>query len=159
MKTYPAEIRLYARGLYLQGNSLVETARLVKEQYPDARCNAETIRRWAESENWDADKREVMEKVVERQKGDVAEILEKHRDLYGKMVEKGASALEGLDPRSASEAGNLLDAGIKGQRATLKELVSLNFARDLFQIIIEEVPDEETRRRIALRFREKAEAL
>jgi len=157
---YPAEIRLFARGLFLQGNSYLETAKLVKKQYPGARCNAETIRRWAMKESWDESRHEVQRSVDVHQRSEAAEVLEKHKALYQLMIEKGEKGLRTKDnlPRSASEAGSLLDTGIKGQRVALRDLVSLSFIKAVLAVVSEEISDETTRRRIALRFRELSEA-
>jgi len=133
---------------------------LVKQQYPKARCNAETIRRWATKEGWDEPRLAVQRTVDERQRSNAEEILERHKALYQLMIEKGEKGLrtKGNVPRTASEAGGLLDTGIKGQRTTLRDLVSLSFIKVVLQVIAEEVPDEATRRRIALRFRELSES-
>jgi len=156
---YPSEIRLFARGLVLQGNSYNETAKLVKEQYHSARCNAETIRRWAINEGWESSRVEVAKRVDEGQKDEAVKLLERHSELYDKMIRKGEKGLKEHDPHSASEAGNLLDTGIRGQRTALRELVSMNFIKAVFQIVSEEITDESVRRRIALRFRELSEGL
>ena len=156
---YPSEVRLFARGLYLQGNSYNEVAKLVKKQYSGARCNAETIRRWATKGVWDESRLEVQKRVDVQQGEDATGILEKHKSLYQLMIEKGEKGLRTRDnvPRSASEAGSLLDAGIKGQRTALRDLVSLSFMKAVLTIVREEVTDDTTRRRIAFRFRELSE--
>jgi hypothetical protein len=158
-KAYPAEVRLFARGLYLQGNSLSEIARAVKGQFPTARCNAETIRRWAGLEKWDEVKQEVASTVLSRQKTDVLDVLENQSAAYGRMVAIGDTALQdpNLRPRSASEAASILDTGLKGQRAALRDLVALSFVKEIFRIVSEEVTDENVRRRIAVRFKELSE--
>lgn len=163
---YPSEVRLFARGVFIQGNSYNETAKLVKKQFPGARCNAETISRWAnkkdeEGRTWHDSKGVVAKHVEEGQKEDAIKLLERHSALYDLMIRKGEGSLrqKGIAPRSAAEAGSILDTGIKGQRAALKELVALNFVRAVFQIVSEEVVDEAAKRRIALRFRELSESL
>ena len=50
---YPEEIRLYARGLYLQGMTVNKIQYEVKKQFPNARCGYETVKRWRDKENWD----------------------------------------------------------------------------------------------------------
>ena len=159
--SYPAEVKLFARGAFIQGHSYNETAKLIKKQYPKARCNAETIRRWAnqkddEGQDWNSLKYAVSTELKERQKDGAVELLEKHSELYQLMIEKGMKGLKDKEslPRSAAEAGGLLDTGIRGQRASLKELIALNFVKAVFTIVSEEVVDETTRKRIAFRFRE-----
>lgn len=158
--SYPAEVRLFARGLFIQGNTLVECAKAVKVQFPGTRCNAETIRRWSVNEEWEVPKKEVALVALNEQKQSVVEKLQEHERLYDKMIRKGEAGLddENVLPRSASEAGALLDTGIKGQRAALKELVSLKFVKAVVDVVCDEVPDDETRRRIGVRLKELAEA-
>ena len=159
--SYPVEVRLFARGLWIQGHSYNETAKLTKKQYPKARCNAETIRRWAnqkdeEGQDWGSLRHAVSTEIKERQKDGAVELLEQHAELYQLMIEKGKKGLRDKEslPRSAAEAGGLLDTGIRGQRASLRELIALNFVKAVFAIVSEEVVDEAARKRIALRFRE-----
>lgn len=157
-KVYPSEVRLFARGCYVQGNSLTETAKLVKKQYPESRCNAETIRRWATSpeDSWDAARERVRSTTGTNQESSIATVLEEHANLYQLAIDKGKAGLQakGMVPRTATEAGSLLDMGIRGQRSSLKELLELNFVREVFRIVVEEVVDEMARRRIAFRLRE-----
>lgn len=154
VNAYPAEIRLFARGLYIQNNNYNETARAVKREYPEARCNAETIRRWAEKEDWDTLRGKVSTAARERQEEDISTILEKHKEAYDLMLNRGVAGLRQHSPRSASEASSMVDTGVKGQRLSLRDLISLDFVKRVFQIVSEEVQDEATRRRIALRLRE-----
>ena len=161
LHAYPVEIRLFARGLWIQGHSYMETAKLVKQQYPHARCNAETIRRWAiasdeEGQTWENLRHAVSTEVVEKQKGDAVKMLEQHAELYQKMIEKGAAGIKDKSVfiRTAGEAANILHTGIQGQRDTLRELISLNFVRAVFEIIREEVSDEVVLKQIAFRLRE-----
>jgi len=158
---YPVEIKLFARGLYIQGHSYSDTAKLVKRQYPKARCNAETIRRWAtavdeEGSTWDNLRHAVSTQVVEKQKGDAVKLLEQHTELYQEMIKKGAAGIKDkkVPIRSAGEAASILHTGIQGQRGTLRELISMNFVKAVFEIILEEVSDEQIRRQIAFRLRE-----
>jgi len=153
-KGYPAEVRLFARGLYLQGNSFSECAREVKSQFPSARCNAETIRRWCLNESWDTAKGKVSTAIAEQQEDAVSKMLDEHRDVYNRIRKKGELELDDAEVRSASEAASLIDLGAKGERFAVKELVSIQFVKAVLQIISEEVIDEATRRRIAARLRE-----
>lgn len=157
--TYPHEVRLFAKGIYLQCGSYNETAKLVKKQYSQARCNAETIRRWALKEDWESSRSAVAKRITTGQEDEAVRLLEKHSELYDKIMKKGEKGLRQFEARSAVEATSMLDTGIRGQRASLKELVSLNFVKAVFQIVSEEITDEGTRRRIALRFKELGEGL
>lgn len=159
MKVYTHEVELFARGLYLQGCDEGAIVKLVKEQFPNARCNADTVRNWATEGNWEQAKRDVGFAVLAAQKDEAIRITQRHSELYDRMINVGEAALTGenaLRPRSAAEAGSLIDTGVKGQRLALREIVSLNFVKAVFEIVMSEVKDEATRRNIALRFRELA---
>ena len=151
---YPEEIRLYARGLYLQGMTVNKIQNEVKKQFPNARCGYETVKRWRDKENWDQLRSSVIQQADENQEVDVVARLQTHQDYYQQVQERGLSKLDDLEPRSLGEAVSVIDTGVKGERSAMQGLVSRDLVRKIYAILDEEIEDDDIKRRIAGRFRD-----
>jgi len=151
---YPEEIRLYARGLYLQGFTVNKIQSQVREQFPSARCGYETVKRWRDKENWDQLRNDLLQQADAEQEVDVVTRLRDHQDLYQQVQDRGLSKLAELEPRSLGEAVSVLDTGVKGERTAMQGLVSRELVRKISTILEEEIDDDNLKRRIAVRFRD-----
>jgi hypothetical protein len=121
-----------------------------------------TVAGWVQRYHWEQLRNETsvisQGKVLSDLTAVVSEDAEKHISIYKKMQEKGLSELEARNARTAGEAGELADRGIKGERAIVSGLVSRKLISLLAQVIGEEITDATVRERIATRLRDALNA-
>ena len=69
------------------------------------------------------------------------------------VANKAFSELNGLQFDKALDAVKAIDVGIKGQREVLSGMINLQFVQDVLGIIIEEVADQDTLNKIAVKLK------
>jgi hypothetical protein len=150
----PETIEL-ARKLVIQGLSLSFIAKSVKEA-TGRPCSAKTVSAWKEKYTWSVpDKKPKGNALKKIQKNAQLEVQDTQRHLrsYRRLQEKGLEALENVPVKTAAEALELIDTGIKGERRIQISAWMKGFLADVINIITDEVKDEATLSRIANRFK------
>ena len=61
--------------------------------------------------------------------------------------------LEHLNFDKASEAAKALDMSMKGEREVIKGMINLQFVQNVLSVLVEEINDEDTLKRIAGRLK------
>ena len=154
-KPYPQDVIDMARRLYLEGSSFNGIARAVGEatQRP---CTPRTISLWEYREGWTRTPKKLTKRDrVQLQKKTSMEVSETIKQLqaYRKLWEKGSNVIDSLPVTSISQAVELIDVGIKGERRIMINAWMRSFLDDIGKILFEEIKDEELLKRIGLRFR------
>lgn len=116
-----------------------------------------TIQSWKQMGGWQTLKQAVILSTETAIGKDMSKIIskeaEEHIKSYRTMQEKGLEQLVERDARSAGEAGELIDKGIKGERDIARGLITYRFVAEIARIIADEVRDEDVKRRIAERLK------
>lgn len=139
----------------IQGLSLNYVAKAVREA-TGRPCTAKTVSQWKEKHQWVAPtKKPKGNALVKAQKKAQLEIqdTQRHLRLYKRLQEKGEEALENVPVKNATEALELIDIGIKGERRIQINAWMKGFLSQVIQILTEEIKDEQTLTRIANRFK------
>jgi len=150
----PETIEL-ARKLVIQGLSYNYVAKAVREA-TGRPCTAKSISAWKERYSWFVpDKKPKGNALIKAQKKAQLEIqdTQRHLRLYKRLQDKGEEALENVPVKNATEALELIDVGIKGERRIQINSWMKGFLSSVIQILTEEIKDESTLTRIANRFK------
>jgi transposase-like protein len=154
-KQYPLQTREKAKCMYLNGESFRAIAREIG-------CTESTIRYWCRKENWAEYRAQIYSAssavVAEKTIGLLSEEMLGHIKAYQDLQRKGLEALRNAPVKSAREAAELIDKGIKGERSIAPESLSLRFLEEVANVIKSEVNDPEVIQRIASRFRSMGSA-
>ena len=82
-----------------------------------------------------------------------ARLQKEQLDQYNVVAEKAYQELDGLHFDRALDAVRAIDVGIKGQREVLTGLINLQFVQDVLGIIVEEIKDQDSLNRIAVKMK------
>ena len=74
-------------------------------------------------------------------------------DNYTIIANKAFRELDELHFDKAAEAVKAIDIGIKGQREVLSGMINLQFVQDVLSILIEEIKDQDTLNKIAVKLK------
>ena len=156
-KRFPEEVRLGAMELYLVGDkSAKQIAKVVSEQY-DVEVTPSTIYSWARALNWNEIKTvakvDAITAVQEKESTRFAKLQDEHLDTYEKLRHKAEHELDGLNFTRAFDAAKAMDIGIQGERKVMEGLINLQFVQDILSVLVEEVSDQDTLKRISLRLK------
>ena len=160
-KNYTEEQKLFAKDLYLRGVTLAEISEQIKETY-GRRCDISLIKYWRDHENWEATAMVIVDqsnkKLAKLITTDLFDRHTKQLKAYQKMTDAGMKAIENEDVvvTRMSDAIDLIDRGIRGERQVAAGLVSLDLIQKLANIIVEEIFDEEAKKRVVGRFKKVA---
>jgi hypothetical protein len=130
----PETIEL-ARKLVIQGLSQNYVAKAVREA-TGRPCTAKTISAWKEKYSWSVPiKKPKGSALVKAQKKAQLEIqdTQRHLRLYKRLQDKGEEALENVPVKNATEALELIDVGIKGERRIQISAWMKGFVSDRFE--------------------------
>jgi len=158
---YTEDIKAQAKELFLRGEPYSRISEEVRKTV-GGKCTAALIKKWADDSNWLADKTKMMKRVSDKMVSFVSDDLykrsKKQLDAYRQMIDKGEAAIDAgtVTVDRKGEAIDLIDKGIRGERQISAGLVSLDAIEYLARIIAEEVSDDETKRRIVMRFQKFA---
>jgi len=129
---YGREIMLQAKALWICGAG---TDQQIAQRLGIKR--PETIGEWRRAEGWEEERQYVQKITEERVTQTVAETISemnsRHLKEFQLMQSKGVQGLKTLDPKTASEAAAMLDAGIKGERLVRGEPTEVREVRALMQ--------------------------
>ncbi len=154
---YAAETKVWAHELYLKGHGTFLIARKVSEA-TGRKCFQSTIERWRKSGKWDVDRKAVQTTVKTDMVRYVSEeLLNRQKEQLGgyqTLADKGLTALKSdkIVIKKMSDVVDMIDKGIQGERRIAAGLVSLDLIEALARIVVEEVQEDEVKRKIAARF-------
>jgi len=136
-KRYSDDIKRQAKVMWLSGNYKSDKA--IATALGIAR--SETIKDWRHHENWEAERqvtaREIQRKVDSVLAETVAEMQRRHLREYQAMQTKGVHALVKAEAHTVTDAVNLLDTGIKGERLVKGEPTEIREIRGVMQFNLE----------------------
>ena len=143
--------------LYLAGNlSAREIAETLTTEY-DVEVKTPTIYAWAKKDDWDNQKAlaktEGMQQLAESESQRYARLQEDHLNQYEDLTNRAYRELNGLHFDKAIDAIRAVDLGIHGQREIMEGMINLQFIQDVLNVIVEEVTDEDTINKIAIRLK------
>lgn len=156
-KQFPPEIKERALGLYIKGDkSAREIAEILWDDFT-IEVKPSTIYLWARDGDWGVQQVEVrveaINKIKESEGQRFARTQREHLDTYESLRHKAGHELEHLNFDKASDAAKALDMGIKGEREVIKGMVNLQFVQNVLSVLVEEINDEDTLKRIAGRLK------
>ena len=159
---YSEEIKAEAKALFLKGLNYYDVAEKVREATGRV-GNASLIKFWSDKGNWVAERHKLIKKMDQEVMHSTEENLliriKEQLDAYKGMTEMGLEAIKdkSVTVDKVSEAVELIDKGIRGERLVSSGLVSWRYIEQVVHIIIEEVKDDETKKRIANKLRRLTE--
>ena len=153
----PQEVKLRGMELYLAGNlSAREIAETLTTEY-DVDVKTPTIYAWAKKDDWDAQKvlaqTKGMQEIAETESQRYARLQAEQLDKYEDVTNKAYRELNGLNFDKAIDAIRAIDGGINGQREVMEGMINLQFVQDVLSVIVEEISDEDTINKIAIRLK------
>ena len=74
-------------------------------------------------------------------------------DTYESMRHKAGHELEHLNFDKAFDAAKALDMSMKGEREVIKGMINLQFVQNVLSVLVEEINDEATLKKIAGRLK------
>ena len=133
---YGQDIKLQAKALWITGAG---SDQLIAQRLGIQR--PETIGEWRRSEGWDKERQYVQKVTEERVTQAVAETISemnsRHLKEFQLLQSKGVQALKHLDPKKASEAAAMVDAGVRGERLVRGEPTEIREVRALMRANIQ----------------------
>lgn len=156
-KKLPEKVKLKALEMYLTGeHSAKDIATTVSKQFK-VKVAAPTIYVWAKSDDWKGQKALVKSDataaVKESESHRFARMQTEHLDEYERLRQKAVNELSTLTFDRASDAAKALDLGIRGERIVMEGLINLQFVQDVLNVLIEEIPDQDIIKKIAVRLK------
>ena len=156
-KKLPEKVKLKALEMYLTGeHSAKEIATTVSKEFR-VKVAAPTIYVWAKADDWKGQKALVRSDatavVKESESQRFARMQTEHLNEYERLRSKAVNELSTLTFDRASDAAKALDLGIRGERIVMEGLINLQFVQDVLNILIEEIPDQDVIKKIALRLK------
>lgn len=129
---YGQDIKLQAKALWITGAGTdQQIAQRLGIQRP------ETVGEWRRAEGWDQERQYVQKVTEERITLAVAETISemnsRHLKEYQLLQNKGVQALRELAPRTAGEALQMVDVGVKGERLVRGEPTEVREVRALMR--------------------------
>ena len=155
-KHIPESIKLKAMKLYVSGDKTAkEIADIVSQD--GVPVKTPTIYAWAKKEKWGQQKAvaitDEQQKVAETEGARFARMQREQLDNYSVVASKAYTELDGLHFDKALDAVKAIDVGIKGQREVLSGMINLHFVQDVLVILIEEISDQDTLNKIAVKLK------
>ena len=150
-QAYDQKVHVQAYELYANGMSVADISKELSIDY-------KTLLRWKNIDKWS--ERNVkafnsqMDKIPDSKKLQVSEINKEHLEAYTKLRDRGLEKIDSIGDDGFeydSDAIKAIDIGVQGERKVLAGIISLEFIRQVLQILSEEIYDDEIRKRIATR--------
>ena len=156
-KQFSPEIKNKALALYIKGDkSAREITEVLWEDFSIA-VKPSTIYMWAREGDWGIQQSEVrveaIEKIKESEGQRFARAQREHLDTYESMRHKAGHELEHLNFDKAFDAAKALDMSMKGEREVIKGMINLQFVQNVLSVLVEEINDEATLKKIAGRLK------
>ena len=96
---------------------------------------------------------DAINKIKESEGQRFARTQQEHLDTYESMRHKAGHELEHLNFDRASDAAKALDMSMKGEREVIKGMINLQFVQNVLSVLVEEINDEATLKRVAGRLK------
>ena len=162
----PKYLKEEARRLWILGNITAEQiSRILGEKY-NINVSADRVNKWSHLEEWRVVKKEAnlaaIQEVGKEKKNQLIESAREHIEIYDKIIGKSAKALDLENPDSPLHFEDDLDAikatsiAIEGVRKIQKGVVSVELIQALYNVLVEEIGDENIIARIGARFKQLA---
>ena len=156
-KQFPPEIKERALGLYIKGDkSAREIAEVLWDDFT-IEVKPSTIYLWAREGEWGVQQIEIrtqaIDKVKETEGQRFVRAQKEHLDTYESMRHKAEHELEHLNFDKAFDAAKALDMSMKGEREVIKGMINLQFVQNVLSVLVEEINDEATLKKIAGRLK------
>ena len=156
-KRFDEKVKLSAMELYLQGDkSAKDIATVVSKEYK-VDVTPSTIYAWAKALEWKETKAvaraDAVTAVKEKEGTRFVKLQDEHLDTYEKLRHKAEHELSNLNFTRDFDAAKALDIGIQGERKVMEGLINLNFVQQVLSVIVEEVSDQDSLKRISIRLK------
>jgi len=155
-KKFPESVKLEAMRLFVAGD---KTAKEIAEEIstPETEVKPVTIYAWAKQFDWESQRNvartENQEKLVETEGQRFSRLQKEQLESYTSLATKAYKELDGLHFDRAFDAVKAVDIGIKGQRDVMSGLINLQFVQEVLGILVEEIQDQDTLNKIALKLK------
>ena len=155
-KVIPTNIKLEAMKLFLEGN---KTAKEIAKEVSTTEVEVKpvTIYAWNKQFDWESQRNvartENQEKLVETEGQRFSRLQKEQLESYTSLASKAYKELDGLHFDRAFDAVKAVDIGIKGQRDVMSGLINLQFVQEVLGILVEEIQDQDTLNKIALKLK------
>jgi len=120
---------------------------------------ASTVTSWKKHGNWDDDRRALairqMSGTGRALDAELDDRTREHLKMYELMIQKGGKALEleEVEITRPSEAAELIDKGIKGEREIRSGAVALKLINGIIDVLKSEIDDPEVLSRVSAKLR------
>lgn len=156
-KKFPESLKLEAMRLFVAGDKTAkEIAEIVSEDN-HMEVKPVTIYSWAKQYKWDSQRdvarSENQKQLAETEGQRFARLQQEQLESYTSLTSKAYKELDGLHFDRAFDAVKAVDIGIKGQRDVLSGLINLQFVQEVLGILVEEIQDQDTLNKIALKLK------
>ena len=155
-KRIPQEVRTKAMELYLEGKPAKDIAESVTALF-NVTVKPSTVYAWATQYNWGetraVSRADAVQQVKATETQRYARLQEEHLNTYEGLRRKASTELNTQMFDRAFDAAKALDLGIKGERAVMSGLVSLQFIQDVMGVLVDEITDSEVLSRVALKLK------
>ena len=156
-KRFDEKVKLSAMELYLQGDkSAKDIATVVSKKYK-VDVTPSTIYAWAKALEWKETqavaRADAITAVKEKEGTRFVKLQDEHLESYERIRHKAEHELDGLNFTRAFDAAKALDIGIQGERKVMEGLINLNFVQQVLSVIVEEIQDQDSLKRISIRLK------
>ena len=155
-KVISQDVRLKAMELFIQGEKANKISKELEEQFGVV-VKPPTIYSWAKKMNWKAKRTEIqtdaVEKMSESETQRYGRLQKEHLNIYEEMRHKAHHDLDSMYFDRAVDAARVVDLSITGERKVMEGMINLQFIQDVLSVLVDEVKDEETINRIAVKLR------
>lgn len=163
---YPEAARTEAREIWLAGGKThKEIGEFLSEKY-GMKIPMIVVDAWARDEKWMENRGETrlaaIQKITTTERDKFLEKTKKHLGMFDKLADKAANSLhlENLEHpltfETSLDAARTLQIGIEGTRKIQKGIVSVELLQAIYDILGEEIQDENVLTRIGARFKQLA---
>ena len=94
-----------------------------------------------------------MQQLAESESSRFARLQAEHLNQYEDITNRAYRELNGLHFDKAIDAIRSIDLGIHGQREVMEGMINLQFIQDVLNVLVEEITDEDTINKIAIRLK------
>lgn len=156
----PEAVKTRALELYLQDKTVPAIAETLRSEF-QIKLGAPAIYAWATKGKWSEKRAGAQSKaltaVLEDHSLHVSLVTQEQLDAYGKVRKMGGAYLDAHPEFDKTiDAVKAVDIGIQGERKIMAGLVGVEFIRDVLQVIVEEITDEQLLQKISARLRRLA---
>ena len=159
-KKFPESVKLEAMRLFIAGDKTAKEIAEIVSKDNDTEVKPVTIYAWAKKDRWgeqkDVARTNEQQKLVESEGQKFARLQQEQLSNYTEVAEKAQRELKGLTFDRALDAVRAIDVGIRGQRDVLAGLINLQFVQDVLGILVEEIDDQDTLNKIAVKLKTNA---